>query len=152
MPDPRFLKENCYIGGDWVGAEGGETIAVKNPATGEVLGTVPRFGRAQTRAAIEAAQAAFLDWRALSAATRAGYCLNIHDALMDHQAALGERLTLEMGKPLAEAKGEIAYATSFFKWFAEEAPRVYGDTRSGWIMSLLSILRDATLLRMKGAN
>ncbi len=126
MNSDSFLKERCFIDGAWV-ANAGETIKVTNPASGEVLGAAPKFGRAETRRAIDAAYEAFPDWRARSAEERGGFCMKIHDALMDHQAALGELLTREMGKPLAEAKGEVAYAAAFFKWFAEEVRRVYGD-------------------------
>jgi len=122
-----FFKEECYIAGEWAGAGGGETIAVNNPATGEIIGAVPKFGRAQTSRAINAAYAAFPEWRARTADERGEFCRKIFEALMDNQAALGELLTMEMGKPLNEAKGEVAYAAQFFKWFGEEARRVYGD-------------------------
>ncbi len=127
MKNNQFFRENCFINGEWVGAGGGETIKVNNPATGEILGTVPRFGRSETSQAASAAKAAFPLWRSKTADERADFCRKIFEALMDHQAALGELLTLEMGKPLAEAKGEVAYAAQFFKWFGEEARRLYGD-------------------------
>ena len=132
MPRNSFLKEQCYIAGEWVGpSTPGSTdearIEVINPATGEMLGTVPNFGRSESALAIDKAQIAFEDWRRRSAYERAGFCMAMHDALMDNQKVLGELLTLEMGKPLAEAKGEIAFGAGFFKWFAEEARRVYGD-------------------------
>ncbi len=130
MPDNRFFREACFIGGEWVkatdGASGG-VIEVNNPATGEIIGTAPKFGRDGARKAVAAASTAYPAWRALSAEERGKYCHAIHDALMDHQAPLGELLTLEQGKPLAEAKGEVAYGAAFFKWFAEEARRVYGE-------------------------
>ncbi|MEZ5893077.1 MAG: NAD-dependent succinate-semialdehyde dehydrogenase [Parvularculaceae bacterium] len=122
----RFLMEDCYIGGEWRAATG-KKIAVTNPATGDTLGHVPDFGREETADAIAAAKAAFPLWRAKTADERGKFCRMIYDALMDNQAALGELLTLEQGKPLAEGKGEIAYGAAFFKWFAEEAIRVYGD-------------------------
>ncbi|MBB5518589.1 NAD-dependent succinate-semialdehyde dehydrogenase [Amphiplicatus metriothermophilus] len=125
MIDSRFFRQECYIDGAWIGAD--ETIPVDNPATGEVIGTVPKFARKETAKAIDAAHAAFADWRGRPAAERAAYCLKIHDALMANQEELGRLLTIEMGKPLAEAKGEVAYAAAFFKWFGEEARRVYGD-------------------------
>ena len=126
MTGNRFLREDCYIGGEWTKAAG-DTIAVTNPANGEPLGTVPDFGRTEANRAIAAAAAAFPTWRAKTADERSKFCRAFHDAMMDNQAALGELLTLEQGKPLAEAKGEIAYGAAFFKWFAEEAIRVYGD-------------------------
>ena len=121
-----FFRQECFINGQWV--SGSDKIDVTNPATGETIGSVPRLGRRETALAIDAASAAFPLWRAKTAEERSAFCGQIFDALMDHQATLGELLTIEMGKPLAEAKGEIAYAAQFFKWFGEEAKRVYGDT------------------------
>ncbi len=125
MTKDRFFREECYIGGEW--RSGKKTIRVINPANGEAIGSVPDFGREEARAAIAAAAKAFPEWRAKSAEERGKYCRAIHDALMDNQAALGKLMTREQGKPLAEAKGEVAYGAAFFKWFAEEATRVYGD-------------------------
>ncbi|WP_411820271.1 NAD-dependent succinate-semialdehyde dehydrogenase [Hyphococcus formosus] len=125
--DSRFFRQACFIGGEWLADSADAVIEVTNPATGENLGTVPDLGREETRKAIAAASEAFPAWRAKPAAERAKYCHDIHDALMDHQDELGELLTREMGKPLNEAKGEIAYGAAFFKWFAEEAIRIYGD-------------------------
>lgn len=125
MIDSRFFRQECFIDGAWIGGE--ETIPVDNPATGEVIGTIPKFARKETAKAIDAAHAAFADWRRRPAGERAAFCLKIHDALMANQEELGRLLTIEMGKPLAEAKGEVAYAAAFFKWFGEEARRVYGD-------------------------
>lgn len=125
MLDPKFFKSECFVDGRWVGA--GATISVANPATGETIGTVPKFGREETRAAIGAAHRAFLVWRETTAAERAEHCRRFYQALMDNQEKLARILTVEMGKPLAEAKGEVAYAANFFKWFGEEARRVYGD-------------------------
>ncbi|GJL90711.1 NAD-dependent succinate-semialdehyde dehydrogenase [Hyphococcus sp.] len=126
MTGNRFFREDCYIGGEWLKASG-KTIAVTNPASGEQLGTVPDFGRAEAGKAIAAAAGVFPSWRAKTADERSKFCRAFYEALMDNQAALGELLTLEQGKPLAEAKGEVAYGAAFFKWFAEEAIRVYGD-------------------------
>ncbi len=126
MIDSRFFREACYVDGAWVkGGTGG--IDVANPATGETIGSTPRFGRDETRAAIAAAERAFKEWRRVPAEARGDACRLIHDALMDNQDELGRLLTIEMGKPLAEAKGEVAYAARFFKWFGEEARRMYGD-------------------------
>lgn len=125
MLDQKFFKTECFVDGRWVGAKA--TIAVNNPATGEIIGTVPKFGREETRAAVKAAHDAFLSWREKTAAERAEFCRRIFQALMDHQEPLARILTVEMGKPLAEAKGEVAYAANFFKWFGEEARRIYGD-------------------------
>jgi len=124
-PDSRFFREDCFIDGRWVG--GPDRIKVNNPATGEIIGTVPKFGRKETAAAIDAAHAAFLLWREKPAAERADLCRRFYQGLMDNQEALARILTIEMGKSLREAKGEVAYAAAFFKWFGEEARRVYGD-------------------------
>lgn len=126
MTTSKFFREDCYIGGVWRRAAG-KTIDVINPANGEKVGIVPDFGRDEASAAIDAAAAAFPAWRAKTADERSKACRAIYEALMDNQSALGELLTLEQGKPLNEAKGEIAYGAAFFKWFAEEAVRVYGD-------------------------
>lgn len=124
-PDSRFFKEDCYIDGRWVG--GPDRIKVNNPATAEIIGSVPKFGRKETAAAIDAAHAAFLTWREKTAAERGDICRKFYQGLMDNQDALARILTIEMGKSLREAKGEVAYAAAFFKWFGEEARRVYGD-------------------------
>ena len=123
----RFMVEANLIGGEWVGADAGETIEVDNPATGEIIGTVPKAGAAETRRAIEAAHEAWQPFAAMTAKERADILRRMADVMMDNQQALGELLTLEMGKPLAEAKGEIAIGAQYLLWFAEEARRVYGD-------------------------
>ena len=128
LSDPSLFREQCYIDGQWCDADDGGTFTVDNPATEETLGTAPRMGEAETRRAIDAAHAAFPAWRDKTAAERAGLLETWHDLMMEHQDDLGLLMTLEQGKPLAEAKGEIAYAASFLKWFAEEARRAYGDT------------------------
>ncbi|MEZ5921740.1 MAG: NAD-dependent succinate-semialdehyde dehydrogenase [Parvularculaceae bacterium] len=125
MIDSRFFKEDCYINGAWVGGEA--RIKVNNPATGEIIGSVPKFGREETAAAIADAHEAFLLWRDKAAAERAEICRKFYEALMDNQKELGRILTIEMGKSLKEAMGEVAYAASFFRWFGEEARRIYGD-------------------------
>jgi len=122
-----FLKQANLIGDQWVGADSGETLDVTNPATGDVLGTVPKAGTAETRRAIEAAAKAFETFRSTTANQRANWLRAMHDVMMDNQVALAELLTAEMGKPLAEAKGEIAIGAQYVLWFAEEARRVYGD-------------------------
>ncbi|MEO1242359.1 MAG: NAD-dependent succinate-semialdehyde dehydrogenase [Pseudomonadota bacterium] len=127
MAEHPFLREQCYIAGEWIGASSGGSFDVNNPATGEIIGSAPDFGRRETAQAIDAAHAAIEGWRTRTPDERAHYCRALHDALMDHQEPLAELLTLEMGKPLAEAKGEIAYGAAFFQWFAEEARRIYGD-------------------------
>ncbi|GEN26836.1 glutarate-semialdehyde dehydrogenase DavD [Halovibrio variabilis] len=118
----------AYIDGSWVAADSGEQIAVLNPATGEAIGDIPRLGKAETERAIDAADAALPAWRALTAQERADLLLKWHDLMLEHQDDLAMLMTFEQGKPLKEAAGEIAYAASFLRWFAEEARRVYGET------------------------
>ncbi|HAA45815.1 MAG: gabD3 [Halomonas sp. 54_146] len=118
----------AYIDGSWVAADSGEQITVLNPATGEVIGDIPRLGKAETERAIDAADAALPAWRALTAQERADLLMKWHDLMLEHQQDLAMLMTYEQGKPLKEAAGEIAYAASFLRWFAEEARRVYGET------------------------
>jgi len=131
LKDPTLLRQQCYIDGEWRDAVGGGTKPVTNPATGAVLGTVPMMGAADTRAAIEAAAAAFPAWAARTAKDRATILRRWHDLMLAHADDLAQLMTAEQGKPLAEAKGEIVYAASFIEWFAEEAKRVYGDVIPG---------------------
>ena len=128
LKDPSLLRQQCYINGKWVDADSSKAIDVINPATGEVLGTVPNLGAAETRRAIEAANAAWPAWRKKTAKERANILRKWFNLMMENQDDLATLMTAEQGKPLAEAKGEIAYGASFVEWFAEEAKRVYGDT------------------------
>jgi succinate-semialdehyde dehydrogenase/glutarate-semialdehyde dehydrogenase len=128
LKDPELFRQANCINGQWVQADSGKTIAVRNPATGEVIGAVPAMGVAETRRAIEAAQAAFAGWRAMLAKDRAAILRKLNDLMLANTDDLAAIMTAEQGKPLAEAKGEIAYAASFIEWFAEEAKRIYGDT------------------------
>ena len=128
LSDVRLLRQQCYINGEWVNAEGGATFEVTNPATGEVLGRVPNLGAGETRRAIEAANAAWPAWRSKTAKERAAVLQRWFSLIMANQQDLAVLMTSEQGKPLAEAKGEVAYGASFVEWFAEEAKRVYGDT------------------------
>ena len=122
-----LLREAARIGGRWVGGSGAR-IAVRNPSTGETLGHVPDLGAAETADAIAAAAGAFPAWRARPASSRADLLERWHDAVVAHADDLARLMTLEQGKPLGEARGEVAYGAGFIKWFAEEARRVYGDT------------------------
>lgn len=128
LSDPKLFRQQNYINGAWADADSGETIDVTNPATGEKLGTVPKAGTAETRRAIEAANAAWPAWRAKTAKERAAILRKWFELMMANQDDLGILMTAEQGKPLAEAKGEVAYAASFIEWFAEEGKRIYGDT------------------------
>ncbi|OYW59477.1 MAG: succinate-semialdehyde dehydrogenase (NADP(+)) [Rhizobiales bacterium 12-68-15] len=122
------MREKMLIGGAWVDADGGGLINVANPATGDLIGTVPDAGGGETRRAIAAAAAAFPGWRAKTAAERSGLLHKLADLLIANADELGAILTTEQGKPLAEAKGEVLGSAAYVRWFAEEARRVYGDT------------------------
>jgi len=131
LTDGNLLRMQAYIGGKWENADGGATHDVLNPATREKIGTVPDMGAAETRRAIEAAHAAFPAWAAKTAKERAIILRRWYELMMASQDDLATLMTAEQGKPLAEAKGEIAYAASFIEWFAEEGKRLYGDTIPG---------------------
>lgn len=128
LKDPSLLRHQAYIGGEWQAADSDATFEVFDPATGESLGTVPKMGAAETARAIEAAQAAWAGWRMKTAKERAAILRRWFDLVIANSDDLALILTTEQGKPLAEAKGEIAYAASFIEWFAEEGKRVAGDT------------------------
>ncbi len=123
----ELLRTRCYINGVWVAAESAKTMPVHNPATGELLADVPECGADETRQAIDAAGAALPGWSAKSAAERGVILRRWAELLLEHQDDLALLMTSEQGKPLAEARGEVAYAASFFEWFAEEGKRAYGD-------------------------
>ncbi len=127
LSDPTLLRQQCYIEGKWVDADDGATVEVKNPATGEVLARVPRCGVPETRRAIAAAKKAFPAWAAKSAKERGKILRRFADLMVANSEDLGRLMTAEQGKPLAEAKGEVNYAASFYEWFGEEGRRVYGD-------------------------
>ena len=127
LKDGALLRQQCYVDGRWIDAAGGGTIAVTNPASGDVLGTVPDLGATETRAAIAAASAAFPAWAARTAKDRASLLRKWYELLLMHTDDLAVLMTAEQGKPLAEAKGEIAYAAAYVEWFAEEAKRAYGE-------------------------
>jgi succinate-semialdehyde dehydrogenase/glutarate-semialdehyde dehydrogenase len=122
-----FRQANC-IGGQWVQADSGKTIVVRNPATGEPVGEVPAMGATETRRAIEAAHRAYPAWRAMLAKERSAILRRLFELMLEHTDDLATIMTAEQGKPLAESKGEIAYAASFIEWFAEEGKRIYGET------------------------
>ncbi len=128
LKDPDLLRQANFFGGQWVQAASGKTITVRNPASGEVVGEVPSLSAAETRQAIEAAHRAQPAWRKLTAKERAGKLRKLFELMMRNQEDLAVIMTAEQGKPLAESRGEIAYAASFIEWFAEEGKRVYGDT------------------------
>ena len=131
LKDPTLLRQQCYVDGGWIDADAGGTIDVTNPATGELIGTVPNAGAAETRRAIEAASRAFPAWAAKTTKERAAILRRWNDLMLANVEDLAALMTAEQGKPLAESRGEIAYAASFIEWFAEEGKRVYGDVIPG---------------------
>ncbi|CAM3655355.1 Succinate-semialdehyde dehydrogenase [NADP(+)] GabD [Vibrio aerogenes CECT 7868] len=125
---PGLLTDQAYINGQWLSSEDHATIEVVNPSTQEVVATVPDLTRAQVVSSVELAHQAWKDWKKTTAAERATMLMNWYQLMMENQHDLGLIMTLEQGKPLAEAIGEIAYAAGFIKWFAEEARRIHGET------------------------
>jgi succinate-semialdehyde dehydrogenase/glutarate-semialdehyde dehydrogenase len=122
------MNNRLYIGGSWRSCDGRDRITVTNPATGEVIGDIPNAGAEEMREAIEAAYKAFPAWSATPAPDRSRIMKKFYDLMMEHEEELARIITLEMGKPLQEAKGEVAYAASYVEWYAEEAKRLYGET------------------------
>ncbi|MEZ5779016.1 MAG: NAD-dependent succinate-semialdehyde dehydrogenase [Paracoccaceae bacterium] len=131
LKDSSLLATKAYVAGQWIDADDGATFPVTNPARGDVICTVPDLSRKETARAIDAAQKAQKDWAAKTGKERAGILRKWHDLMVANADDLGAILTAEMGKPLAEAKGEVMYGASFVEWFAEEAKRVYGETIPG---------------------
>ncbi|MFY8216225.1 MAG: aldehyde dehydrogenase family protein, partial [Chthoniobacterales bacterium] len=127
LQDPSLLKSLAFINGQWIDADSGERSNVINPSTGEILASVPIMGAAETQQAIEAAATAMAAWKKTSALERARILRRWFDLLIEHTEDLATILTSEQGKPLAEARAEIAYGAGYIEWFAEEAKRIYGD-------------------------
>ncbi|MES0133584.1 NADP-dependent succinate-semialdehyde dehydrogenase [Mesorhizobium sp. M0016] len=142
LKDKTLFRQAALIGGSWVEADAANAIEVNDPASGEVIGIVPKLGAAETKAAIVAAERAQKEWAVRTAKERAGVLRRWFELMMENQGDLGRILTHEQGKPLDEAKGEIAYGASFVEWFAEEARRIYGDIVPGH-------QRDKRILVMK---
>ena len=128
LKDPTLLRQQAYINGAWADADNGETHPVTNPATGEQIGTVPRMGAAETKRAIDAANAAWPAWRKKTAKERAAILRKWNDLILENTDDLALLMTAEQGKPLTESRGEVAYGASFIEWFGEEAKRVAGET------------------------
>ena len=128
LKDASLFREANYIDGQWLPVKDDQSIKIHNPATGELIGQVPALGARETARAIAAAKKAQPAWRALTAKERAGKLRRLFELMMENQDDLARIMTAEQGKPLAESRGEIAYAASFIEWFAEEGKRVYGDT------------------------
>ncbi|GAB7541254.1 NADP-dependent succinate-semialdehyde dehydrogenase [Cupriavidus sp. 8B] len=131
LKDPELFRQQCYVDGQWLDADDGTVLNVDNPATLDTIGTVPRMLAAETRRAIDGAKRALKPWGALTGKARANILRRWFELMMIHQEDLALLMTLEQGKPLAESRGEIAYAASFLEWFGEEAKRIYGDTIPG---------------------
>ena len=127
LNDPTLLREQAFVGGEWIDADDGGTVAVTNPANGQTIGTVPMCGTGETVRAIAAAAVAQRAWRDVPTKERAAVLRRLNDLMLANQDDLALIMTTEQGKPLAESKGEIAYAASFIEWFADEARRTYGD-------------------------
>ena len=127
IKDQSLFRQQCYIDGQWVNADSGETLEVNNPSSGSAIGTVPKMGAAETERAVDAAELAFQSWRRRTAKERAAVLRKLADLMMENQEDLAALMTIEQGKPLAESRGEVVYAASFFEWFAEEGKRLYGD-------------------------
>ncbi len=143
LKDPTLLRQQAYLNGQWCDADHGETCPVTNPATGEAIGTVPKMGALETRRAIAAANAAWPAWRARTGKERAAVLRKWNDLMLAHADDLAMIMTVEQGKPLPEAKGEILYAASFIEWFAEEAKRVNGDTlQSPWTDRRIVVIKQ----------
>ncbi|WLI88623.1 NADP-dependent succinate-semialdehyde dehydrogenase [Massilia sp. R2A-15] len=143
LKDPSLLRQQCYIDGEWCDANDASTFTVTNPATGETLGTAPHMGAAETKRAIDAANAAWPAWRKKNAKERAAILRKWNDLMLENADDLALIMTAEQGKPLPEAKGEVAYAASFFEWFGEEAKRIEGDTlQSPWADRRMVVTRE----------
>ncbi|PID48422.1 MAG: succinate-semialdehyde dehydrogenase (NADP(+)) [Proteobacteria bacterium] len=127
LQDQTLLKTSAYINGEWVGADSGQTLPVTNPATDAIIAQIPDMGAAETRRAIDAAEAAWPAWRSKTAKERAAILRRWYELILDNQNDLAQLMTAEQGKPLAEARGEVIYGAAFIEWFAEEGKRVYGD-------------------------
>lgn len=128
LRDPSLLKTRCLIGGTWHDAAGGKTFAVANPADGQIVGHVPQMGAQEAEQAVAAATAALAQWRNQTAGKRAQILRRWYELMLENQEDLAVILTAEQGKPLTEARGEIAYGASYIEWYAEEAKRIYGET------------------------
>ena len=142
LKNPLLMKSANLIDGEWIAA-GADAIPVTNPATSVLLGSIPNSGRKETKRAVEAASRAFPAWRAKTAAERAAILRRLHALILEHQDDLAQLLTLEQGKPLAEAKGEVGMSAAYVLWFAEEARRIYGDViPSPWAGRRILVTKD----------
>lgn len=127
LTDTGLLKTQCFINGQWLPADSGDTLTVTDPASGASVAEVADAGAAETERAVAAAQQALPQWRALTAKQRSQLLRNWYDLIIEHQDDLAQIMTAEQGKVLSESRGEVLYGASFVEWFAEEAKRIYGD-------------------------
>jgi succinate-semialdehyde dehydrogenase / glutarate-semialdehyde dehydrogenase len=128
LQDSRLFRQACYVNGEWIAATSSKVVDVDDPATGEIVASVPNVGATETREAIDAAAAAFPAWRRRTAKERAAIMRQWYELMKTHQEDLARLMTIEQGKPLTESRGEVLYAAGFLEWFGEEAKRIYGDT------------------------
>ncbi len=142
LKKPDLFRERAYIDGEWCLADSGVTITVVNPASNATVGHVPRMGRAETRRAVEAAERALPAWRELSAKERSAKLRRWYELIIENQLDLARIMTLEQGKPLSEAQGEIVFGASYIEWYAEEAKRIYGDIIPGQVDRRLVVLKQ----------
>jgi len=131
LAEPRLFRQQCLVAGNWIDASNGATIEVDNPASGEIIGSVPSLSEAQLNDCIAQDDKAFASWRKTTALERADLLMRWYDLMLKHREDIASLMTLEQGKPLVESRGEVDYAASFIRWFAEEARRVYGETIPG---------------------
>lgn len=142
LNNPELLRQQAFIDGRWLNADNEATLTVVNPSTGDTVGQVPRMGKDETRRAIEAAERALPAWRALSAKDRANALRRWYNLIIENQHDLAQIMTLEQGKPLPEARGEITFGASYIEWYAEEAKRVYGDVIPGAMDKRLLVIKQ----------
>jgi succinate-semialdehyde dehydrogenase/glutarate-semialdehyde dehydrogenase len=142
LNNPQLMRHQAFIDGEWLAADNEATITVVNPSTGMTIGQVPRMGKAETRRAIEASERALPSWRELSAKARANALRRWYELIIDNQHDLAHIMTLEQGKPLPEALGEIVFGASYIEWYAEEAKRVYGDLIPGATDKRLLVIKQ----------
>src|SRR5450830_61140 len=142
LNNPQLMRHQAFIDGEWLAADNEATITVVNPSTGTTIGQVPRMGKVETRRAIEASERALPAWRELSAKARANALRRWYELIIDNQHDLAHIMTLEQGKPLPEALGEIVFGASYIEWYAEEAKRVYGDLIPGATDKRLLVIKQ----------
>jgi len=128
LNDKSLLKSQAYVNGKWVGAKSGQTFEVHDPASGKAIGTMPEMASADVEEAIRAAETALVSFRKTTGRERSRMLRKWYQLMVDNAEDLATLITWENGKPIADAKGEVTYASNFFEWFSEEAPRAYGDT------------------------